>query len=59
MQDLVARLKSELTLKLIKFFLVIVSIPIIGYIINLFIMMFYNLGRFSGIFIRNLYNFVS
>ena len=42
----------------LKVFITIISLPIITYLIKLYIGFLYNLGTYIGIFLRNLYEIV-
>lgn len=59
MQDLIKKINYKIVLRVLRICTIIVSVPFIAYIFNLCLMMVYNLGRYNGTFLRNLYNFVS
>lgn len=58
MQSLIKIIHNELTIKITKITLIVIAMPFIMYVINLCLLTIYNLGHFSGTFLRNLYNFV-
>ena len=58
MQNLDRIVHHELTEKVTKGIFMIISIPFIAYVLNLGLLTMYNLGQYSGTFLRNLYEFV-